>query len=222
VLAWAGLGLARVRQRGISSLDVFFVLYLLLLATYFTYAPRLLTPLLPLFYFYMLTATGWLDPWLSRFGRPALLRSVRAVPALGLLCVNLLLLPHSLDARFWRDLDARTQDLARVATWLREETSPDAVVLCGNAPILSVLAERRAFTHRFQPGPALLEEVQPGFVIFDWRESPGRFHQLVARNARRRVMIPSERFSQGIPIYEMDPWPSDSPAQGAVGDASSR
>jgi hypothetical protein len=150
-----------------SLLDWFTLAYLALLLLYFTFADRLLLPMIPL----LLSALihGLL------LGMRALGQSRQsAYVAAGLLAAGMLavsashaqrdLAPHPI-----KQLNAQLD--GEIARWLREETPPDTLVMHERGPILSVLCDRRVYSCRNIQGTW-----PDGFPEVDWIIlTPGQF-----------------------------------------------
>jgi hypothetical protein len=128
----------------------------------------------------------------------ALQRTLGVVPILvfaALLGANLTRLPRYLDpespiegstgqgdsvSKSWtpRHLQAHFES---VGTWLREHTPPDAVILCNQAPILSYLSGRTAYTYRFVRKPDLIGRTGAAFVVFDGPLPPSVYKETQER-----------------------------------------
>ena len=223
VAALVGLGVLRSLRRRPTLGEWFLLGYAALLLVYFVREPRLVAPIVPFVYLHLLGALARLAEFAAR-AAPRLPRGVVvALGWLGLLGVNALRLPASLDARSrpvlteqgeWSTLGARWNDVGRVAGWIRENTPPDAVILSHDAPVYALLTGRRTYTHRFAPGPQLLRKYAPDFVVFDRRTREGqRFARLVAAAATRRWIVPSDQFEGGIGVFAL----SERPRVGAAG-----
>jgi hypothetical protein len=150
-----------------SLLDWFTLAYLALLLLYFTFADRLLLPMIPL----LLSALiHGLLLGMRALGQSRLSASV----AVGLLAAGMLavsaahaerdLAPHPIK-RLNAQLDGE------IARWLREETPPDTLVMHERGPILSVLCDRRVYSCRNIQGTW-----PDGFPEVDWIIlTPGQF-----------------------------------------------
>lgn len=198
--ALVSLGLARTARRGPGPPEGFALAYLALLLVYFTHHERLLVPLVPLLVLYALRGGGLLLAPVQRragaAGAPAEL--ALAVPLLALHGATL---GEHLDARS-RPLGPSTQgahwdDLEAAAAWVREHVPEDGIVLCNQAPTLSLLSGRRAVTYRFLRGPRPLERYRPDVVVLDGPPPPG-LEQLARSRAGRTVRIPSRGAGPGV------------------------
>lgn len=171
VLLLAGWGMA-VRRKP-TLLEWFAASNLLLLLTYFTNAERLLMPLTPLLYLYLLlpleAATRWLT---GHFGRRAVAGQLLVVAAL--FTANAVSLPRRLAPRD-RPIGARAargQRWEELATWLRDNTPEDAVILCSRAPQVALLSGRTAYTYRFLRTPAPLTRYGVDYAVIDSATPP--------------------------------------------------
>ncbi len=210
-------GVLRALRREASILEWFAIAYGALVLGYFTFDARLVTPVLPLLYLYLLGAVGALGHALLRLAPRLPARElVLGATFVGLLVANGRGLPRALDARSWPlagglQLGKEWNDGERVAAWIREHTPSDAVILCHDAPVQALLTGRRVLTHRFRPGPRLLRKYQPDFVVFDRRSRQDPpFAGLVASRATQRWSVPSDRHPGGIAVYAM-PKPAQEP-----------
>ena len=118
-----------------------------------------------------------MHPWLLHWPR---LRPRAVLPAVAfslLFSLNLWVLPTHLDLARWGSLGTRLLrsfgDIQRVSTWIRENTPPDATLMCSRAPVQSVLTGRTVYTYRFlhriPSEPLFFERYQPDYVIFETR-----------------------------------------------------
>lgn len=214
VAALGGLGALQALRRGASLPEWFLLGYLGLLVAYFVHEPRLVAPIVPLVYAHLLGGVAQLGDLLARVVPRRHPRTLLvACASLLLLAANAAQLAPALDPRGKtlitdmgeeKTLGARWNDVERVAEWIRSNTPPDAVVLCHEAPVYALLTGRRVYTHRFTPGPGLLREIAPDFVVFDRRTRGGlRLAKLVAARATRRWIVPSDQFEGGIAIYAL-------------------
>lgn len=175
VVVWlCGFGWA-VRWR--ASIQEWFALaYTALVVTYFVYSFRLVTPLLPFTYLYVLAAIAAFGGVLAR--RWPRLRPGASLPAVAFVLMfsaNLWALPNHLDLARWGSLGTRLLrsygDIQRLSVWIKENTPPDATLMCSRAPVQSVLTGRTAYTyrflHRFPSEPMYFERYQPDYVFFD-------------------------------------------------------
>ncbi len=172
------LGGMALRWRRPSILDWFSLAYLGLLLTYFTYAPRLILPLLPILY---LSLFPWMQLLAKIFAKqhsdrvsPAGHPSGRAQKVMtaclaALLLAQLVRLPTSLSGGFTVTQVARpASDIRKVADWIRDNTPSDAVILCAQAPLYRLLSQREVYTYRF-PRRDILSKYRPDYLVFDVR-----------------------------------------------------
>jgi 4-amino-4-deoxy-L-arabinose transferase-like glycosyltransferase len=206
VAALCALGWATTLRRERGVLAWLAASYSGLLLVYFTYAPRLLLPLLPLLYLYALLGFRTLARRLPRL-RPPIPNALVAALALGLLGLNVARLPSTLHPERWGAGEERVAtiwaDQERVAAWLRAETPRDAVVLARPAPILALLSERRVYSYRFAPLARLLERHRPGYVVVEPAAGRKPLEALLEPLARERWVLPSGRSPLGIVIYRL-------------------
>jgi hypothetical protein len=209
-----GAGVLRTLLLRPALPEWFFLGYTALLLAYFDREPRLLVPIVPLVYLHLLAATAALADLAARAAPRLPLRGgVVVLASLGLLAAGASRLPAALDVRSkpmltdmgeTKTYRARFNDVARVAEEILASTPPDAVLLCHDAPVYALLTGRRAYSHRFAPGPGLLHRYAPDFVVFDRRTRQNlRFARLVAARAARRWIVPSDQFEGGIAIYAL-------------------
>ena len=134
-----------------STMDWTMLAYLALLLLYFTFAERLLLPLIPMVLssvVFTLEHLGGL--WAKRSQRSECARLPLAIVCVGLLASSLSQFPRALGLDE-RDSEWQAVDLA-VASWLRENTSDDTVLLTERAAIIELLSGRRTYTFRNLPG----------------------------------------------------------------------
>ena len=214
VAALVGVGVLRAVRRAPSLPEWFLLAYVALVLAYFVHEPRLVVPIVPLVYVHLLGAAAALGDLGSRLAaRPAVRDGFVLLASLVLLAANASRLPSGLDQRQRllitdmgeeRTFGARWNDVERLAQWIGANTPPDAVLLCHEAPVYALLTGRRVYSHRFAPGPGLLREVDPDFVVFDRRTREGlRLAKLVAARATRRWIVPSDQFEGGIAVYAL-------------------
>jgi 4-amino-4-deoxy-L-arabinose transferase-like glycosyltransferase len=187
-LLLAGWGLAV--RRGPSLLEWLTLVYALVVLTYFTYHPRLVMPLAPLAYIYLLTAISGLA---RRAARRLGARWIPAAAGVAVFAVlfagNLRALPVQLDAgrrpaqgdslgQYWKDL-------RRIGDWLEQNTPEDAVILCAQAPVVSLLSGRRTYTFRFPRSPGLLDRHEVDYVVFHPGAPRALLRQVTDRSTRR-------------------------------------
>ncbi len=204
-------------RRGATLFEWLTVFYTALLLTYFTNAFRLFLPLVPLAYRYLWVAVSTGLDKLTSGSIPAPRLALLAVP---LFVGNLVFFQDSLAGDFPLVRGTRTialwqkpplvQDLQAVSQWIEENTPEDAVLLASSAPMYSALTGRKVFTYRFAEGdrlPALLEEWQPQYVIFDG-QSPklqSLVTPVVQRSFQNWVLTPRPDRAP-IAIYRLVPW----------------
>lgn len=170
VLVLAGLALAV--RRSASLVEGYVLASLLLNLVYFTYARRLVMPVVPFVYLYLVLFASATGRWLARrLARPRLAPAVGLVTCSVLAGVNAFGLPHALaaDRRLAGELrtDDHWPDREIAAEWVRDHTPEDAVILCSEAPVLEFLTGRRAFTFRFPRRPGLVRRSGADYVVFD-------------------------------------------------------
>jgi hypothetical protein len=203
-VALALLGFAR-SLRAPSLLEWFAGSYLALLLVSGVHL-RLGLPLVHLVPLHLLVAVRDLAAWLGRrrFGP-----ELAWVPvAAGLASLNLSTWretrpPLWPDERRRAKIEARWEAELQVAERIRARTPPQTVLLANDAPVLSVLAERRAYTYRFGKRTDLMRRYRPDLILVDVEEfSVSQFEEELRRVSRRRWK-PSDELSRGrIAVYE--------------------
>lgn len=179
LLALAGFG--RSLLRGPSIFEGFAAGYAAVLLTYFTYDPRLAVPLAPFAYLYGLEALSGIANTLGRVSGDFLRR--RLAPAiLGLACVSVLYANLSSLPRRGPSSQGGLPELAR---WLRENTSEEAVILCAEAPSVSYLSGRRAYSYLFARRDDPLSSYEVDYVVLD-PQPPQRVAGLANQRALER------------------------------------
>lgn len=207
VLVVLMLGCVAALARGPTLLDWHGLAYGALLLIYFTYDTRLLLPLLPAAFAYLLCAVDWIRERLVSRGRPILAVGIAAVALTSLLVANLAALPRNLDARR-EPLGGGTRgdlwdDHARAAAWLREHAAPEATIMTDLAPVLSYLSERRVYTNRFPRADDLIGRYEVDYVIvFPWGGSP-QFQRNAEARATGRTPLPSHVEGRSIRILDV-------------------
>jgi 4-amino-4-deoxy-L-arabinose transferase-like glycosyltransferase len=197
VLLLTGWGLALRRKP--TLLEWYAAASAVLLLTYFNYDQRFLLPLTPLLYLYALIPLDRATRWLGgRFGKRALAGGGLVVA--GLLLANLVWLPRALAPQR-SPLDPTTtlgdywEFLHSTAAWLRDNTPPDAVILCNQAPQIALLSGRGAYTYRYLREPAPLTRYGVDYVVFD-SPVPKAFDQYVSQHVEEQWLIPT-----GVPGF---------------------
>ena len=174
-------------RSGASLIDSWTVGYAALLGIYFVYHERFLVPLLPALYLHAACAVAAaLEAARRRAGAPRTLGHAAAAIAVALaLGVNVVQWP---SAQLTASDGARPWELAyRVAEQIRRNTDPDAVLLAEDAPIFSVLTDRRVYNYRKLPVAALLDRYDPDFVIVNQVSKTGqRFLEVLQDDPRHR------------------------------------
>lgn len=185
----------------------FALLYSLLVLTYFAYDTRLVLPLVPFLYRWILETIRWIGlRLLSSVGRASQRVLLHGAVTGALLLPNVLTLP-SIVQHEERMVETPAQggvwnELTDVADWIRENTPRDAVLLCNQAPVLSLLTDRRAFTYRFLRAPDPLSRYGVDYVVFDADPPPG-LESEVSTRARKCQLIPGARQGRMILICEI-------------------
>jgi hypothetical protein len=171
-------GFARCAVRGLSIFEGFAAGYSAVLLAYFTYDPRLAVPLAPFAYLYAFEGVSALAS-----GVPGELFRRRLAPGLlglafaAVLCANLASLP--------RPGPAPQSGFPELAQWLRENTPEGAVILCAEAPTVSYLSGRRAYSYLFARSEDLLAKYDVDYAVLD-PQPPARVARVVSRRARER------------------------------------
>ena len=177
-IALAATGAWVVVRRGATLIDWFALAYGVVLLTYFTHAPRLLLPLLPLAYAYLASAIALLSSQASRRGKlvSGSARALAIVVVRAALLHNAILLPERLDVRSQRTpLAERWEDMKATSDWLKQNTPEDAVVLAVTAPIISLLSHRVVYTGRYTRDSNLFDRNGIEYAIaFHWTPNPAR------------------------------------------------
>jgi len=201
-------------RRGSIFYEWLAVVYAAVLLSYFVYASRLLTPLIPLVYLYLLLVADAAGRWLGRrFRRPPIGpigpigrngRNAR----IGTLLAGLVfasLLPGNL-ANFRKHMSTRSDPVPtyrQLADWIRANTAEDAVLLCNQAPTISVLSNRTAYTFRFPRSFDLIETYDPDYVILDG-PAESRLIQQATERMQRRLTVTTGSGAR-IPVYQLGP-----------------
>jgi 4-amino-4-deoxy-L-arabinose transferase-like glycosyltransferase len=210
VVALLAVGLVAGLVRSPTLLEWHALTYAVLLLTYFSYDARLVLPLLPPVYAYLV---GGLDqihrhlPLGSDERIAAKLRTgIAGVAFVGLILLNITALPEVLDPRL-NPLRVGTvgdswNDYQSSADWLRENTREDAVIMTEMAPITSLLSDRRVYTNRFPREPEIIRRYGINYVISFWWTNP-EFELHVADIADHRWVLPSHTQEVPIRIYRI-------------------
>jgi hypothetical protein len=156
-------GFVRRAFRGLSIFEGFAAGYSAVLLTYFTYDPRLVVPFVPFAYLYGIEAIAGLANTIARIPGDSVRR--RLTPALlTLACASVLY------ANLWslpRRGPAPQGGLPELGHWLRENTPEGAVILCAEAPTVSYLSGRRAYSYLFARSDDLLSKYDVDYVVLD-------------------------------------------------------
>ena len=89
--------------------------------------------------------------------------------------------------------------MSKATCSLRENTPADAVILCSQAPILSYLSGRRAYTYRFQRSQDPLTKYEIDYVATDGPRSAA-LDELVRRRSEQTWRIPTRFATQEISV----------------------
>lgn len=163
-------GMTVTWRAGPTLLDGFAVAYALLVLAYFTFDLRLLLPLLPSLYLYLLqgarstwrcaaSALGWRDSGHAAVGAIAVaLVMANAIQARAAL--------HPEEER-WGAATAgeHWEDQRRIASGIEHHTAPGARILADEAPVLSELSGRTVYTYRYRRGANLLDRYPVDYVV---------------------------------------------------------
>ncbi|MFH1277332.1 MAG: glycosyltransferase family 39 protein [Candidatus Eisenbacteria bacterium] len=216
---WAGMiaGIAAlagfvIRPRSVSrAAGAFGILYGAVLTTYFAYATRLVTPLVPVLYLYGIVALSWAGRRAAdRFRIPRGGALLPAACVFLLLAVNVARLPGRLgtpqitvEGREVR-MDGMWEETFATARWIRERTPPGSTILCFSAPVYGTLTGRTAYTYRFPRGGDLLAKYDPDFVLFDIRTpASDDLEGRVATAAKERWFVPSRIPGRSMTAYRL-------------------
>lgn len=205
ILAVAGFVL-RCRS-GPDVLDWFAPLVLILILGYFQFDDRLVLPLVPMLFSYLATA--------AQTGARHATRRVRrqwAAPALSgaillaLLGGQLAVMPASLEPgrspvwnkieyeRIWEDIDSAAQ-------WVRGNTAPDARILCNQAPVLTLLTGRQAYTYLFLRDLGFLERYDVDYVICD--SLPQQIEGYIRARSDAELTLPGHTSLGDLRVYRL-------------------
>jgi hypothetical protein len=219
-LALAAVGFVLAIRRGPTLFEWLAVAYGALLLSYYEFDPRLAALLTPLPYLYAFLALNAGVAFVrGRADSDVVRRGVETVPVLafaGLLGVNLVHLPSYLDpaasnearaadaalpSKSWTPLDLQAQ-FESMGKWIRRNTPRDAVILCNQAPILSYLSGRTAYTYRFSRKPDLIARTGAQFVVFDGPPVPHVVRETRERGLRTWTVQPGN-----LPVVAVRPSP---------------
>jgi 4-amino-4-deoxy-L-arabinose transferase-like glycosyltransferase len=198
------LGLVAALIRGPTLLEWHFLSYTGLVLTYFTYEERLVLPLLPPFYAYLV---GGLDQVRRRLplgtrGRAA----IAAVVVSALLLRNLATLPEAMDPRPNRrqvgTVGDTWDDYRTEARWLRDNTPDRAAIMTEMAPMIALLSDRRVYTYLYARAPDVLARYEIDYVATFWWTHPS-FKSYVASRATQAWELPSAAGDGPIGIYKI-------------------
>lgn len=140
IFALVVLGWTRSARATLGFLDVFAVFYAAALLLWPFRGTRFLHPLIPLLYYFMLTAIELLEPLLC--SRKVRERS-RFSMSLLTFCVIVVLLNTGRDIQGMRNpIRTRITDISIGATWISENAPAEAIVMCQD-PISRYLYARR-------------------------------------------------------------------------------
>jgi len=188
-----------------SVLDLYLLAYLGMLLVYFTFADRLLLPIVPLL---LSSVVFTLERLGSLFVRPGQAIDPRGALigtfALCQLALSLHGLPEARAQSSNRRLFAADDDAT--AAWVNGHLPPDAVLLHEKGAILTVLTGRTTYTYRNLPGPWPQGCPDTDYAIFSPRPRREEAEALVARASKPPVLVPflwHETPSQ-IRIYELE------------------
>jgi hypothetical protein len=202
LFALGGVGAIR---KGMTLGEWFFATYLLFVLTYFQYAERLLLPLVPFLYLYLVAGCGIVYEFFANSGvlwleRPGIARLALAPVLLLTLLINHSERPRQLNPLNWfRERSSAEQQSVEkyvVAKWIEANTEPEAVILCKHGPILAVLTGRRAYSYRFALDENLLHRYPSDYVLFDAvdRSSFPKLYRHLTRVAwDRSQLLPNSR-----------------------------
>ena len=193
------VGLLICLRRGSLLYECLTITFALFVLCYFAYGSRLLTPLVPMVYLYFLVVATALCRALGER-----LRQPRITPLICGLAFGLLLYGNVENFRKHMLNDSDPAPTYRqLADWIQANTAVDAVLLCNQAPIVSLLSHRTAYTFRFPRSPDLIEKYRPDYVILDGQADPS-FVQQVTKHMQRRLQVTTGSGVR-IAVYQMGP-----------------
>ncbi len=193
-----------------SALDLFAASCVALLLLYFTFADRLLLPLIPLLISSVIFTLDSLGRGLGRLTKGSLSSGrwqalLLALFALGLGGLSATRFQESRELtstkrRFQRD------DLA-TADWVRNNLPSDARLLHEKGAVLSVLTGRTTYTYRNLAGPWPESCPEVDFAIFSPRPRREPTEDLLGLVAKPPILVPFKWKGQmsNIRIYALDP-----------------
>ncbi|MFH0946177.1 MAG: glycosyltransferase family 39 protein [Planctomycetota bacterium] len=190
-------GLSICLRRGHLVYEWLTAVSCLVVVAYFAYGSRLLVPLVPMVYLYVavcLSAVGGAAARALR--RPWLKTGIWGVAFAALLLSN----APNFRAHMLVPEDP-TPTYRQLAKWIEQNTPPDAVLLCNQAPTLSLLSRRTAYTYRFPRSADLLATYEPDFVILDGPQPSGLLPLVTSRTVRRHLVTLDS--GARIPVYEL-------------------
>ncbi len=190
------LGLARALLQ-CHPVDGFFLAYVALLLTYFTYAKRLLLPVLPCLFSYLLLAVSPRERTAASRFTPLL----RAAPyALGAVVLVANLGNWTGGQQTAVEERHRTQRFDAIAQWVKSHTAAEDTILYRQAPILSFLTDRRCYSSRFESLVPLIDKYQPNYVILEGK--PGGQHSTMEALAKKTWTL-EDGARQPVHIYRL-------------------
>ena len=200
------IGALRVLRRGAGLLDWYALSYLGVMLAYFTFERRLIVPWMPVAYRYLLAAcAGPALPWDSEFRGSRRATAAGGVLLALLLGANLWRLPESLDPfHEGRELTRRGMvkaDTDTLTDWITNSTPEDAVILCNQAPVLSLRTGRACYTWRYTRKP-LLQKYQPDYVVLEG-PVPRWFSVNVQKNSDFVIRLPDAMKSGGLSVFRV-------------------
>ena len=208
--------LIALRRRGPTLLQWLFVAYVGLVLTYFAFDPRLVMPLVPFVYLYLIT-------FLVAVGKGIQIRSQDSFdrlpsPQRGGKAVKTVLTPYLLSAavllflvsanvvflaRNFERESSHAADVRKIANWITRRTSVDSVILCNQAPFFVLLTGRETYTYRFVRTPEILTKYDIDYVVFDQPSTPQLVELVRAQEkARFTINLPSGRKVRVVKVSE--------------------
>jgi hypothetical protein len=211
VLLLIAIGLTQALARGPTLLEWFFLSQVGLLLIYFTFADRLIVPLLPPLYAYLVGGLCWVAQRLTPFPRSERKSErgllVATVPLTVLMALNLSALPERLDPQGAQLSVGSSRDVwddyARAGQWLRDNTAPDAAIMTEMAPIIGYHSQRRVYTNRFSRGPALLQRYDIDYVVV-FAQSRDSLKESATAFSQQEWVLPGHVAGRYIRIHRID------------------